>query len=185
MGILVNTSTIGLWREILLEAQARCSTHLHADLESYLVFLLMRFSLKPEIAHQIMATEFLAGAQANFKMQQTTFQQVGDKCLIFSGLFPGIADKRLVKISYFINLGKTAYATISTKENDIFQSLADHFVLMMDVLQSIRLYSRDYPDLLPLAAYDLWKETGSHRALNVLKGYTSGHTQTRSVYKSK
>jgi hypothetical protein len=43
----------------------------------------------------------------------------------------------------------------------------------MDVLQSIRLYSKDSLDLLPIQAYELWTETNSKRALSVLKQYTS------------
>jgi hypothetical protein len=69
-------------------------------------------------------------------------------------------------------MGQTAYDRISKKRSDIYYSLARQFVELMDVLQSLRIYSTQHPDLLPIEAYDLWNETGSQRALSVLQQYT-------------
>jgi hypothetical protein len=106
--------------------------------------------------------------------RQQLLQEVGDKCLIYTGLFPKIAEKRLVQLSYFVKLGQSSYATISKSHNDLYQGLAKQFVSLMDVLQSLRQYSNKYPDLLPMEAYDLWNDTGSLRGLKILKQYTSG-----------
>ena len=174
MNILVNSSSIALWHEIIHEAEANCAIALNEEVEAYLVFLVMRYLTKPEVAKQIMAHEFLAGMKLAAAQRERMLQGVGDKCLLFSGLFPKLAEKRLVKISYFVNLGQSAYGTLAKTQHDLYASLARQFVTLMDVLQSVRHYTQNFPDLLPLQAYDLWNETGSKRALTVLRQYTQG-----------
>ena len=174
MKLLVNSTPTSLWYQIIHEAEAACEIPLEAEVESYLVFLMMRYTSKPEIARHIMATDFLKAYGSGPHQRQLVLQEVGDKCLLFSGLFPGIAEKRLVKVSYFVNLGQSSYATLSKTENDLYCSLSNQFVALMDVLQSLRQYSDQFPGMLPLQAYELWVETGSQRALSALKQYTHG-----------
>lgn len=174
MKLLLNSTPLALWYDIIHDAETKCSIPLHEDLESYLVFLLIRYIDKPELMKEVIATQFLQSLKLPKAERELALQEIGDKCLLVSGLFPSLATKRLVKISYFVNLGKTAYDGISKKQNDLYYSLAKRFVSLMDILQSIRLYSEKYPDLLPLEAYDLWNQTGSKRALSVLKEYTQG-----------
>jgi hypothetical protein len=69
-------------------------------------------------------------------------------------------------------MGQSAYGTLAKTRNDLYGSLAKQFVTLMDVLQSVRHHSPQVPDLLPLQAYDLWNETGSQRAMTILKHYT-------------
>jgi hypothetical protein len=174
MKVLTNTSSAALWKEIVQEAEAACETTLNHELEAYLVFLLVRYINKPEIAKQVMATELMQALQVSTNARKIALQGVGDTCLLFSGLFPKVAEKRLVKISYFVNLGRGAYHAMSKTSNDLYSLLSQQFVSIMDILQSIRLQSPELPDLLPFEAYDLWNESGSKRALKVLKQYSSG-----------
>ena len=104
-------------------------------------------------------------------------KEVGDHCLLFAGLFPRAAEKRLVKISYFVGLGQGAYSTISQCTDDLYGLLALQFVVLTDVLQSIR---QGY-DLLPLEAYEQWNDTGSQRALRILQEYTKS-TPIKKIY---
>ena len=172
MKILVNSTSLALWHEIIHEAEASCAIVLNEETEAYLVFLLMRYLKKPEIVKQVMAEELLEGLHLAARSREEMLRGVGDKCLLFSGLFPKMAERRLVKISYFVNLGQSAYGALAKSNYDLYGSLSRQFVTLMDVLQSIRSYSTDFPDLLPLQAYDLWNETGSQRALKVLGQYT-------------
>ena len=173
MTIILNSTPTALWYDIIHDAEATCAITLKQELESYLVLLLTRYTNQPDVVKSIMATEFLAGVKLTHKQREAALHEVGDKCLIITGLFPKMAEKRLVKISYFVNIGRTAYSTVSQNNTDLYSSLARHFVPLMDILQSIRRYAKEYPDLLPLQAYELWNETGSQRALNVLKQYTA------------
>lgn len=175
MTLLLNSTTpLSLWHEMIHEAESVCETVLKEELESYLVFLLMRFTNKPQFSKHILATEFLAGLKKPANQQEYALQNVGDQCLIYTGLFPKHAVRRHVKVSYFINLGQSAYSNISRTKNDLYSLLSNHFVSLMDILQAMRQYSKKNPDLLPLEAYDLWQETGSKRALTILKQYTNG-----------
>jgi len=102
-------------------------------------------------------------------------RDVGDKCLIFSGLFPGIARKRLVPISYFVNIGRSAYLSLSEENtsnslSSLFLQLHQSFVLLMDVLQSTReINNPETFSLDLLQAEELWRETNSKHAKQLLE----------------
>lgn len=168
MTLLTNTASVVLWQEVIKNAENRCAITLKEDLEAYLVSLLIKYTNKPEVAKQILAPAFLEALKTRTIERSVTLQLVGDQCLIFAGLFPKAAEKRLVKIKYFVDLGRSAYSAISCKTNDLFGSLAIEFVVLMDVLQSIRAY----PELMPLEAYEQWTQLGSQRAFKILQEYS-------------
>jgi len=170
MTLLTGHSSFVLWEEVIKFAENRCSIALKEDLETYLVSLLIRYTNKPEVAQQIFAKSFLEAMQLRHNQRTASLQDVGDGCLLFAGLFPQAADKKHVKISYFVDLGRSSYAAISGNANDLYYSLALQFVALMDVLQSIRENSH----MMPLEAYEQWSEVGSQRALQVLQAYTGG-----------
>ncbi len=172
MSIVTGPTSTALWHEIIHQAEQSCAVTLKEELESYLVFLLMRYINKPEFVKQIMALEFLQGMQEFSVKQESLLREVGDKCLLFAGLFPRIAENRLVRLSYFVKIGQAAYVKISKKTNDLYDDLGHQFVPLMDILQSIRHYTQNCPNLLPLEAYEIWNDTGSQRALAILKYYT-------------
>ena len=168
MTVYTETTSLILWQDLIRYAEHRCSVRLKQDLESYLVSLLMRYTNKPELVNQLIATAFLNAMQKREEERHLSLQHVGDQCLLFAGLFPRVAEKRHVKVSYFVDLGRSAYAAISHTTNDLYGSLALQFVALMDVLQSIRPDT----DLLPLEAYDQWHDVGSQWAYKVLQSYT-------------
>lgn len=173
MTLLLHPTSTALWHDIIHEAEAACTITLKEEIEAYLVFLLARYTNKPEFLKQIIAHDFMEGMQYSPHKRALAMQEVGDKCLLFSGLFPHIAEKRLVKISYFVNMGQASYGSISKKQTDLYGMLATQFVTLMDVLQSIRTYSKEIIDLLPIESFELWSETGSKRAERILSQYTT------------
>lgn len=168
MRLLTNVTSSVLWQEVIKNAETRCEVNLNDEIEFYLIALLMRYTKEPHLINQILAISYLEALHLKPNERIYTLQTVGDQCLLFTGLFPRLAQKRNVKISYFVDLGQSAYAAISKKENDLYGLLALKFVVLMDVLQSIR----EYPDLLPLEAYEQWEELGSKRALKILQTFT-------------
>ena len=170
MSLLTQSNALALWQDVVKHAEDRCSIALKEDLEAYLVSLLIRYTNQPDVAKQIFATAFLKALNLRERERIVSLQHVGDQCLLYAGLFPHIAEKKHVKTSYFVDLGRSAYAAISNKTNDLYSSLALQFVVLMDVLQSIRPHS----DLLPLEAYEQWNELNSQRALKILQEYTRG-----------
>lgn len=169
MGLLIHKTSIALWQDVIKHAEEDCSITLEEEIEAYLVTLLARYTNKPEMAKQILAKAFLEALNLQESQRYLSLQHVGDQCLLFAGLFPQAANKKHVKISYFVDLGRSAYASLSHRANDIFNALALDFVVLMDVLQSIRQPS----ELLPLEAYDQWNEVGSQRALKILQSYSA------------
>lgn len=170
MTLLVSETSFNLWHEVIKAAEDRCAIMLNDDLEVYLISLLMRYSNKPEMAQQIFAENYLEALQKQDRQRSVCLQGVGDQCLLYAGLFPQQAERRHVKITYFVDIGRAAYANMSKTANDLFWILALQFVALMDVLQSIP----EKPVLLPLEAYEQWEKLGSKRALQMLREYTKG-----------
>jgi hypothetical protein len=168
MSLITNDNSIILWRDAIKDAENNCSVTLGAELVSYLTSLLVHYTDKPEIAKAIVSSALLEAMQQEGRQRLIILQNVGDQCLLYSGLFPHIAERRLVKISYFVELGRSAYAAISYTANDLFSLLAKQFVIIMDVLQSMRYNA----ELLPLEAYEQWNELGSQRARKALEVYS-------------
>ncbi len=168
MNLLTSTTSVCLWQDVIKGAENRCSITLQEDLEQYLVALVMRYINQPDVVKKIFATAFLEALQLRERERSVSLQHVGDQCLIFAGLFPRAAEKRHVKIGYFVDLGRSAYGAISKSTDDLYGSLALKFVVLMDVLQSIQ-----ETELMPFEAYEQWSEVGSERAMAILKQYVN------------
>lgn len=174
--LVVKASTTEEWLTLVSEAKVAAACRLDEDMESYLVFLLMRFTEKPEIAASVMALDYLRSMQLSGHLAQDQLREVGDKCLLYSGLFPERAARRRVKVSYFVDLGRSAYQHLSGRLGHntatLYQRLAYTFVVLMDVLQTMReLGQQRTPDALN--AYELWRDTGSVRARKKLQAITA------------
>lgn len=166
------------WYALVEEACRSSAIPLSEDLESYLVFLLMRFTKNPEIAYNIFALDYLEGIKNLNPGGRQTLRDVGDKCLLFSGFFPQRARHRRVNISYYVKLGQSAYSSLSNHTNqlsELFSKLHDHFVPLMDILHAIRALDKNYKILDLLDAYELWSDTKSAQAFKILQGATQ-HT---------
>lgn len=175
MKLILGPTATAQWQQLILEAEQACAVNLNQDTESYLVFLLMRFSEKPEMAASVLGLEFLQGAQDLSRAREEKLRDVGDKCLLYSGLFPGRAERRRVNVSYFVKLGQAAYATLSDHSQhlaELYYELGLKFVALMEVLQTTRELADETPALTALQAYSLWQEVGSQHALANLRKYT-------------
>jgi hypothetical protein len=171
--LILHPTATAQWQALVHEAEHSCAVHLADELESYLVFLLMRFCDQPRLAASVLALEFLRSLEIKGLQSQTLLRDVGDKCLLFSGLFPGIAERRRVRISYFVHLGQSAYGTLAdTSATPVFTALCERFVALMDILHAMRELAGT-ASLLPLQAQELWNDTGSPHALSVLRRHTS------------
>ena len=62
--ILEPTST-AQWHALVSEAEAVAERQLDETLESYLVFLLMRFASRPDLASRALAIDYLRGSAAS------------------------------------------------------------------------------------------------------------------------
>ncbi len=158
--LVLNTSSTAQWHDLVQDAQQITNNKLSEMLESYLVFLLMRFINKPEIASTILALDYLNSLLETKQKRREQLRDIGDQCLLFSGLFPQRAERKRVKISYFVYLGQNAYSELAHADR-IYNDLSHRFVELMDTLYAIRQIGGNHPELSPFQAYDLWLDTGS------------------------
>jgi hypothetical protein len=134
------------WQALIQEASQSHNSHLSQDLESYLVFLLIRFTTHALLADSVLALEYLDGLHQPGSMKQEQLRDVGDKCLLFSGFYPEQAEKRHVSPTYFVHLGRSAYSEVATTSykglSMLFNELSVHFTDLSNTLNTVRELSR-------------------------------------------
>lgn len=177
--LIVEPTAKATWHRLIVEAEERAGCELDEGKESYLVFLLMRYLQRPDLVRTVLALRFLEALRAQGRQRIDELQDVADQCLLYAGLFPEQAERRRVRLSYFVDLGRSAYqglAEHSTRANALlFGGLADAFVGLTDVLRA----TRDSGDgmLTALQAAETWSETGSGLAFRELSRYTDALPQ--------
>jgi hypothetical protein len=164
--LILDATPQAQWQSLVHEAQASCERRLDETLESYLVFLLMRFTRNPHCLERVMAEDYLRSFACRHAERIERLKDVGDHCLLFSGLFPQQAERRLVSIGYFVNLGRSAYLHLAGLLGEgramLYGHLSDAFVALMDILQAMR--ELDGGSILtPLQTLELWRDTRSRR----------------------
>jgi hypothetical protein len=169
--LVLQPTATAQWHDLVNEAQHVAHCQLNETLESYLVFLLERFSRRPDMLSRILGKDYLdASAQAIKQHEQ--LRDIGDHCLLFAGLFPQIAERRMVRISYFVSLGRTAYHRVAEsghRINELYADLSRGFIQLMDILHAIRSLGDDHNErMMPLQAYELWQDTGSQQAYQLI-----------------
>lgn len=165
--LILEPTSQSQWQALVQEAQASCDRRLDETLESYLVFLLMRFCNQPQCTSRIIAEDYLNSLACSGELRIERLRDVGDHCLLFSGMFPQLAERRMVRVSYFVNLGRSSYRQLSDRLDHswsvVYEHLSRAFVVLMDILHAMRELGGD-SILTPFQAMDLWHETGSRRS---------------------
>ena len=175
---ILDSSELSQWHTLVSEAEQDYGCQLDEAMQSYLVFTLMRFAKNCQLNANALALDYLRSHHLPNHLRNEQLREIGDQCLLVSGLYPQSAEKRLVGAGYYVDLGRSAYHHISTVTQksiaELYLQLAESFVLLMDLLQTIRQYST--PVLEPIAAMELWQQTGSRVALKqVLNSATPIH----------
>ncbi len=168
--LILASSELAQWHELVCAAEADYGCHLDEAMQSYLVFTLMRFMKKQDLNTRALALDYLQTHDLPNKMKQKQLRDVGDQCLLVSGLYPKRAAKKLVRVSYYVNLGRSAYHHLSDCAQqgvaELYHQLEETFIVLMDLLQTIRQYNT--PVMQAIAAMELWSDTGSKFAYNQL-----------------
>jgi hypothetical protein len=164
----VHTDDSARWYALLTEAKAETKSCVGQELEAYLVFMLLRYVGRPELAHRCLANEYLECLLRTGEMRHDNLRDVGDQCLLFAGLFPEFAERQQVAVSNFVRLGASAYRRLAEDGDPLFLALSNEFVGVMDLLQTMREIGDGYPCLDPITAHQLWQDTGSMHAWRIL-----------------
>jgi hypothetical protein len=164
---ILESSELAQWHSLVHDAELDYGCKLDENMQSYLVFTLMRFARNQHLNSKALAIDYLNSHHLPQNLRSEQLRDIGDQCLLVSGLYPQTAEKRQVGAGYYVDLGRTAYHHISTLTQqgiaELYQQLSESFILLMDLLLTIRQYST--PAIQPLAAMELWQKTGSQVAL--------------------
>lgn len=139
--LILHPTEISQWHALVNEAQASTRLMLSENTESYLVFLLMRFIQGNKLIESVIALDFLESMHKPRRRQVELLRDVGDKSLLFCGLFPGIAKKRNLSLDYFVDMGQAAYLTIGElyeSQSRLFFQLSDQFIVLQQILRAMR-----------------------------------------------
>jgi hypothetical protein len=170
--IITENSTTELWVKLVQNAGQTCQQELDVELESYLVFMLMRHVDDTGLADAVLAPRYLQGMQTQGQSGIQQLQTVADQCLLFSGLFPKRSRRRLVKAHFYVDLGRSAYMQLASRVKqvsaDLYENLSRHFVEMMDILQALR-FSENSAELDSLLLLDYWQDCDSQYARRLLQ----------------
>lgn len=140
--IFLQPSALSQWYALINEAETQCRCHMNEEVESYLVYLLMRFSREVTWASEVIGLDFLHALELHGKRSADLLKEVGDKSLLFCGLFPGVAKKRHISLNYFEDVGKCAYWQVGNLETQqtgvLFYALCREFESLRKVLDATR-----------------------------------------------
>ncbi len=165
--VVISGSQAADWQKLVSEAEAELGVSLDEDTESYLVFTLMHYSRRPDMASRVMALDYLQAMHNSGSVAEQQMREVADQCLLLTGLFPARARRRRVSLTYYVDLGRSAYQQLAenlASMTEFYSRMAQQFIQAMDTLHTIRRMSEGQLQLDPLEAFNLWQQTGSRAA---------------------
>jgi hypothetical protein len=179
----INTPSLPeFFREQVREALDHQKIRVPEGVEFYLVNLLKDctktedlYGTPPEgFREEPLAFLFSRALKADAALRIKLLRRLGDFSLYISGFFPSSLTRQLVDVSYYIQMGESAYGSLSKLLNrhaafsEIFEELARRFVAYVDVLTEVSEKSTFRKDADLLRLYELWLKTGSERAKKLL-----------------
>ena len=129
---------LALWHDLVRDGEAHAGIALGEAVQSYLVFVLMRYLRDSALAAHVLALDWLEAAELTGRVRADALRDVGDRCLLIAGRFPGMAERRRVDAEYFATLGCSAYHGVAGAASGghaaLFAELASAFGAMVRVL---------------------------------------------------
>ena len=172
--LITEGSVVEQWQSLVSDASANCEYQLDEELESYLVFALVRYTQKSALIDSFIALEYMEGLQEKGSQQYNQLRDVADKCLLFSGLFPRTIREKITDIGYYINIGRSSYSQLEIlfqkKISGLYDKLSRYFILLTDVLHSMRELNGT-PIMDETEKYQFWVDFDSEYAKKSLQDF--------------
>ena len=151
--ICVASTTAEIWHDLVEEAEQEAHLTLEHEVEGYLVMTLIRYQDYAALKSHVLALDYFRAHQEWGQVRQQRLQRLGDISLLYSGLYPELADRRSVGHDYFIKMGKSAYAAAAVEAKsalaEMFNKLSGSFVALTRVLRTVHDYTAEQrPELL-------------------------------------
>lgn len=102
-----------LWQALVREAARDGGVRLDELQESYLVMVLLRYQGDGTLLARVQALDWLNAFGLPPAARSDALRDVGDRCLLVAGLFPGLAERRRVSVEYFVDLGRGAWREVA------------------------------------------------------------------------
>ena len=165
--IVQHESAKAQWHTLVGDAIESSNHTLDDELKNYLILALLRLTHKTNLVDTQVAMEYLTAVGENRFRQVTQLRELGDTCLLLSGLFPQRAQKKLVGIGYYVNMGRSSYIQISHVSQrslaHLYQKLAEGFVILTDILHAMRELN-GIPVMNEVEKYKFWSDFESDYA---------------------
>ena len=140
--IITDKARVELFHDLVREGEERAQQDLDETLESYLVFTLIEHLRDGGVGAQPMALEWLEGLDQVGALRERYLRNVGDRCLLIAGFYPGLARRRMVTPQYYATLGRNAYdelaAGLRASLADLYHALSTGFDALVRVLAECR-----------------------------------------------
>jgi hypothetical protein len=170
-GALIQHNLTEFFRDMLQSAMRTQEVRSSEDTEFYLVKLLEAFAHAEQgWFDRPLALDYLESFHSPVTHRYGKLKRVGDTALFVSGVFMESLHRSLVSSDYYIALGRTAYAYLSTLSGDVgavpgdlFAELAERFPDFVRVLAEISFERLFHGDEHTLRIYTRWMYTHSGR----------------------
>ncbi len=140
-------TAVATWVDFVRNGEQKIGQDLTEEMESFLVFTLMRFMRRTDLFSVVLALEFLnASSEYTGHNKERVLSEVGDISLILAGLFPERTKRLNVSPSYFVEIGRMAFKDLATSFErrkvesyaNLYHNVCDGFPFMAKVLLSAR-----------------------------------------------
>lgn len=137
-----NGTPVEVWQALVQEAYERTGRRLDESSESYLVFVLLRYQGDHLLLSHAQGLDWLQALEQVGQARAEALRDVGDRCLLVAGLFPGLAERRRVSVDYFITIGRSAYLGVADATRQayaaMYEQLACSYRELVQTLGAIR-----------------------------------------------
>ncbi|MFC3650814.1 hypothetical protein ACFONN_04610 [Dyella humi] len=118
-----NGTPMEVWQSLVQEAYERTGRQLDESSEAYLVFVLLRYQGDNLLLARTQGMDWLQALELAGTARADALRDVGDRCLLLAGLFPGLAERRRVSVDYFIDVGRSAYFGVADVTRQAYAAL--------------------------------------------------------------
>jgi hypothetical protein len=133
---------VEVWQALVQEACKETGHQLDETMEAYLVFVLLRYQADTLLLSHTQGLAWLHALELVGTARADALRDVGDRCLLVAGLFPGLAERRRVSVDYFITIGRSAYQGVADATRQayamMYAQLACNYLELVHTLHAIR-----------------------------------------------
>lgn len=138
-----NGTPVEVWQALVQDAYEQTGRRLDESSESYLVFVLLRYQADGLLLARTQGMDWLLAMDLAGTARADALRDVGDRCLLVAGLFPGLAERRRVSVNYFIDIGRSAYLGVADVTRQayaaLYAQLARSYGELVHTLNAVRL----------------------------------------------